>query len=71
MHWFLAEQSSTNLKNILNICDRIQQKRTKVPFSDVFKALSHKWVKNMANQKKFFLIIQNSFFSQSKKEPRL
>ena len=20
MHWFLAEQSSTNLKNILNIC---------------------------------------------------
>ena len=51
------------------MCDRIQQKRT--PFSDVFKALSHKWVKNVANQKNFFLIVQNSFFSQSKKEPRL
>ena len=56
----------------LLVNDRIQQKRTKVPFSDVFKALSHKWVKNVANQKKKnFFIVQNSFFSQSKKEPRL
>ena len=47
--------------------DQIQQKRTKVPFSDVFKALSHKWVKNVANQKKFFFDLTEFIFLSIKK----
>ena len=56
-----------SFKKTLHCMDRIQQKRTKVPFSDVLKAFSHKWVKNVANQKTKILIVQNSFFFQSKK----
>ena len=47
--------------------DQIQQKRTKVPFSDVFKALSHKWVKNVANQKKYIFDRTEFIFLSIKK----
>ena len=47
--------------------DQIQQKRTKVPFSDVFKALSHKWVKMWLIKKKNFFDRTEFIFLSIKK----